>query len=202
MQTANGMDVRIKPMQTLAFSKQQRAEGIAISSSGSMMAIATADADTVLLYRRQSSGQFDTEPCGILSRSGIAPQLSARRLVCAGGGRRVARRCPKARFHHDLPQRQRHRMFRTRTGVRNFGSRLAAQLLRRGGLRASLGMITSRHAILRPQPSRSTASAPTHPSPSTNIPASSSGKVSPSPMAWRFPRRASGWRLPITATIP
>ena len=71
MQTANGMDVRIKPIQTLALSKQQqRAEGIAISSSGSMMAIATADADTVLLYRRQSSGQFDAEPCGILCGPG------------------------------------------------------------------------------------------------------------------------------------
>ena len=61
------MDVRIELMQTLALSnRQQRAEGIAISSSGSMMAIATADADTVLLYRRLSSGQFDTEPCDTL----------------------------------------------------------------------------------------------------------------------------------------
>ena len=34
------------------------------------MAIATADADTVLLYRRQSSGQFDAEPCGTLCGPG------------------------------------------------------------------------------------------------------------------------------------
>ncbi|HEY8244618.1 MAG TPA: hypothetical protein VII68_14225 [Casimicrobiaceae bacterium] len=67
MQSASGVDVRIKLVQTLAFSNQEeRAEGIAISSSGNMMAIATADADTVLLYRRQSSGQFDTEPCATL----------------------------------------------------------------------------------------------------------------------------------------
>ena len=66
MQAAHGTDFRIEPVQTLAFSAEQRAEGIAISSSGNMMAIATADADTVLLYRRQSGGRFDAEPCGAL----------------------------------------------------------------------------------------------------------------------------------------
>jgi|SRR5436190_13621276 len=71
MQAVNGIDARIELMQTLALSNpQQRAEGIAISSSGSMMAIATADADTVLLYRRQSSGRFDTEPCDTLCGPG------------------------------------------------------------------------------------------------------------------------------------
>ncbi len=75
METASASDIRIKPIQTLAFStRQQRAEGIAISSSGSMMAIATADADTVLLFRRQSGGQFETEPCGTLC--GPASRLS------------------------------------------------------------------------------------------------------------------------------
>ena len=67
MQTADGIDLRLTPMQTLPFAQQQRAEGIALSSSGNMMAIATADTDAVLLYRRQSGGSFDTEPCGILS---------------------------------------------------------------------------------------------------------------------------------------
>jgi len=68
MQADDGMDVRLKPLQALALSNpQQRAEGIAISSSGRMMAIATADADTVLLYRRQLNGQFDAEPCDVLS---------------------------------------------------------------------------------------------------------------------------------------
>ena len=68
LQTADGVDVRIELTQTLAFSNpRERAEGIAISSSGNMMAIATADADTVLLFRRQSNGQFDTEPCDTLS---------------------------------------------------------------------------------------------------------------------------------------
>jgi DNA-binding beta-propeller fold protein YncE len=66
MQTAIGTDLRLELVQTLALSTQQRAEGIAISSSGSMMAIATADADTVLLYRRSSRGPFDAEPCSIL----------------------------------------------------------------------------------------------------------------------------------------
>jgi DNA-binding beta-propeller fold protein YncE len=66
MHAAHGMDFRIEPVQTLAFSAQQRAEGIAISSSGNMMAIATADADTVVLHRRQPSGRFDAEPCGVL----------------------------------------------------------------------------------------------------------------------------------------
>jgi DNA-binding beta-propeller fold protein YncE len=67
MQTVNGRSVRVELVQTLAFPNQQeRAEGIAISSSGSMMAVATASADTVLLYRRQPGGQFDGEPCGTL----------------------------------------------------------------------------------------------------------------------------------------
>ena len=67
MQPVSGMDFRIEPVQTLALSKhQQRAEGIALSSSGSTMAVATADTDTVLLYRRSSGGPFEAEPCGIL----------------------------------------------------------------------------------------------------------------------------------------
>ena len=99
------MDFRIKPMQTLAFSKQQRAEGIAISSSGSMMAIATADADTVLLYRRQSSGLFDSEPCGILcgpgSRLNYPHDVS---FAPAAGGELLAvaqRRGSITIFHND-----------------------------------------------------------------------------------------------------
>lgn len=65
------MDARLKLTQTLAFSNpRQRAEGIAISSSGKMLAIATADADTVLLYRRESSGRFGPEPSGTLSEPG------------------------------------------------------------------------------------------------------------------------------------
>jgi DNA-binding beta-propeller fold protein YncE len=67
MHTAIGSDLRLEVTQTLALSTEQRAEGIAISSSGSTMAIATADADTVLLYRRRSGGAFDAEPCGMLS---------------------------------------------------------------------------------------------------------------------------------------
>ena len=62
-----GADLRIEPLQTLALSTQQRAEGIAISSAGNMIAIATADRDTVLVYRRRSGGPFDPEPCATLS---------------------------------------------------------------------------------------------------------------------------------------
>jgi DNA-binding beta-propeller fold protein YncE len=62
------MDFRIALVQTLALSRQpQRAEGIAISPSGRTMAIATADTDTVLLYRREPGAAFDPEPCGVLS---------------------------------------------------------------------------------------------------------------------------------------
>ena len=73
MQTVDSVDVRLELTQTLAFSNpHERAEGIAISSSGNMMAIATASADTVLLFRRRSGGQFETEPCGTLRGSGIS----------------------------------------------------------------------------------------------------------------------------------
>ena len=66
MQTTIDADFRLELVQTLALSTERRAEGIAISSSGRMMAIATADADTVLLYRRGAGGAFDPEPCSIL----------------------------------------------------------------------------------------------------------------------------------------
>ena len=86
------MDVRIKHLQTLALSNpEQRAEGIAMSSSGSILAIATADADTVLLYRRQASGQFDVEPfdtlCGPESRLSYPHDVS---FAPAGGGELLA----------------------------------------------------------------------------------------------------------------
>lgn len=74
LQSPSAMDLRLVLVQTLGFGQQQRAEGIAISSSGSMMAIATADTDTVLLYRRPPGGPFDNEPCGILT--GAASRLN------------------------------------------------------------------------------------------------------------------------------
>ena len=69
---ADGVDFRIEPMQTLAFTASQRAEGVAISSCGNMLAIATADTDTVLLHRRESSRLFASEPCAVLTGAGSA----------------------------------------------------------------------------------------------------------------------------------
>ena len=46
--------------------KLQRFEGIAFSSSGNIMAVATADTDTVYLYRRKPDGLFEDTPyCNI-----------------------------------------------------------------------------------------------------------------------------------------
>ena len=46
--------------------KLQRFEGIAFSSSGNIMAVATADTDTVYLYRRKTDGLFEDTPyCSI-----------------------------------------------------------------------------------------------------------------------------------------
>jgi DNA-binding beta-propeller fold protein YncE len=74
MPSSAGVEWRIELVQTLALSGQpQRAEGIAISPSGRTMAIATADTDTVLLYRRGSNGAFDAQPCAVLS--GTASRL-------------------------------------------------------------------------------------------------------------------------------
>lgn len=52
--------------------KAQRFEGIAFSSSGNIMGVATADTDTVYLYRRKPDGLFEDTPycsiCGPESR--------------------------------------------------------------------------------------------------------------------------------------
>jgi DNA-binding beta-propeller fold protein YncE len=71
---SSGAGFRVELVQTLALSPEQRAEGIAISPSGRTMAIATADKDTVLLFRREADGaRFDPQPCGILG--GAASRL-------------------------------------------------------------------------------------------------------------------------------
>jgi len=46
--------------------KKQRFEGVAFSSSGNIMGVATADTDTVYLYRRKPDGLFEDTPyCSI-----------------------------------------------------------------------------------------------------------------------------------------
>ena len=52
-----------QPVQSLAPpDKRQRCEGVAFSSSGTIMGVATADTDTVYLYRRNSEGLFEDAP--------------------------------------------------------------------------------------------------------------------------------------------
>jgi hypothetical protein len=45
----------------------QRAEGIAYSSRGDVLAVATSEADTVFLFRRKPDGQFETTPYSSIS---------------------------------------------------------------------------------------------------------------------------------------
>jgi len=48
--------------QSIALPASQRAEGIAFSSSGDTIAVATADTNAVLLFRREVDGRFVTAP--------------------------------------------------------------------------------------------------------------------------------------------
>ena len=48
-------------------SDAQRLEGIAFSTSGNILAVATADTDTVLLYRRKPGGRFEDAPYSTIS---------------------------------------------------------------------------------------------------------------------------------------
>ena len=55
-------------VQTLAMpGGLHRSEGIAYSSSGNIIAIATSDTNTVFLFRRRADGQFETTPYWTLS---------------------------------------------------------------------------------------------------------------------------------------
>ena len=60
--------------------KAQRFEGIAFSSSGNIMGVATADTDTVYLYRRKQDGLFEDTPyctiCGPESRLNYPHDIS------------------------------------------------------------------------------------------------------------------------------
>ena len=47
--------------------KLQRFEGIAFSSSGNTLGVATADTNTIFLFRRQSDGRFEDAPCSSIS---------------------------------------------------------------------------------------------------------------------------------------
>ena len=49
-------------VQSIALPASQRAEGVAFSATGDTIAVATADANAVLLFRRGAGGQFETAP--------------------------------------------------------------------------------------------------------------------------------------------
>ena len=57
------IDASCDPVQSLAPpNKLQRFEGIAFSSSGNVIGVATADTNTVLLFRRKANGLFEDTP--------------------------------------------------------------------------------------------------------------------------------------------
>lgn len=61
-------DLSADSVQSLALpSKLQRSEGIAFSSSGNIIAVATSDTDTVFLFRRKPNGQFEAAPYSSIS---------------------------------------------------------------------------------------------------------------------------------------
>jgi len=60
---ASEVDSRADTARSLALSgKAQRSEGVAYSSAGDVIAVATSDTNTVFLFRRKPDGQFDTAP--------------------------------------------------------------------------------------------------------------------------------------------
>ena len=68
------IDTRDDSVQRLAPpNKSQRFEGIAFSSSGNIIGVATADTNTVFLFRRKANGQFDDKPYWSISgpKSGL-----------------------------------------------------------------------------------------------------------------------------------
>jgi hypothetical protein len=48
-------------------SNLQRFEGIAFSSSGNIIGVATSDTNTVFLFRRKANGLFEDTPIGVLT---------------------------------------------------------------------------------------------------------------------------------------
>jgi DNA-binding beta-propeller fold protein YncE len=64
-------DVGADSVQCLAMPNHlQRSEGIAFSSSGNVLAVATADTDTVFLFRREANGRFGSTPYWSISGPG------------------------------------------------------------------------------------------------------------------------------------
>jgi DNA-binding beta-propeller fold protein YncE len=58
-----GFDVSADSVQSLPMPDHpQKSEGIGFSSSGNVLAIATADTNTVFLFRREASGRFEPTP--------------------------------------------------------------------------------------------------------------------------------------------
>ena len=56
------IDVDAGAVQSIALPASQRAEGVAFSASGDTIAVATADTNAVLLFRRGAGGRFETAP--------------------------------------------------------------------------------------------------------------------------------------------